>query len=61
MINLIGGVPDVGALLRIPGAHVHVYGKAPRPNRKVGHVTVVADDPEMLSERVALVDRLLFS
>ena len=28
----------------VPGAHLHDYGKAPRPGRKVGHVTVVAPD-----------------
>jgi 5-(carboxyamino)imidazole ribonucleotide synthase len=43
MVNLIGSVPDVGALLAVPGAHVHLYGKAARPARKVGHVTVPAD------------------
>lgn len=26
--------------LAVPGAHVHLYGKAPRPGRKLGHVTV---------------------
>ncbi len=40
MVNLIGTVPDVGALLAVPGAHVHLYDKAPRPARKLGHVTV---------------------
>jgi 5-(carboxyamino)imidazole ribonucleotide synthase len=40
MVNLIGVVPDVAALLAVPGAHVHLYGKAPRPARKLGHVTV---------------------
>jgi 5-(carboxyamino)imidazole ribonucleotide synthase len=44
MVNLIGSVPDVGALLAVPGAHVHLYGKAPRPARKIGHVTVPLDD-----------------
>jgi len=27
-----------------PGAHWHDYGKPPRPGRKVGHVTIIADD-----------------
>ena len=40
MVNLIGELPDVAALLAVPGAHVHLYGKAPRPARKLGHVTV---------------------
>jgi 5-(carboxyamino)imidazole ribonucleotide synthase len=30
--------------LAVPGAHVHLYGKAPRPGRKLGHVTVCGDD-----------------
>jgi 5-(carboxyamino)imidazole ribonucleotide synthase len=30
--------------LRVPRAHVHLYGKAPRPGRKLGHVTVGGAD-----------------
>lgn len=30
--------------LGIEGAHVHLYGKGTRPGRKLGHVTVCADD-----------------
>lgn len=41
MTNLIGSVPPLDALLAEPGAHVHLYGKAPRPGRKLGHVTRV--------------------
>ena len=40
MVNLIGGVPALADLAAIEDAHVHLYGKAPRPGRKVGHVTV---------------------
>ena len=43
MVNLIGEVPDVAELLAVPGAHLHLYGKTPRPGRKLGHVTVAAD------------------
>ena len=43
MVNLIGFLPDEVAVLGVPGAHLHVYGKAPRPARKVGHVTVPLD------------------
>src|SRR5262249_49148193 len=42
MLNLIGGGPEPSAILATPGAHLHLYGKAPRPGRKVGHVTVRA-------------------
>src|SRR5690606_20559289 len=36
MVNLLGSLPPIGRLLEIAGAHVHVYGKAPRPARKIG-------------------------
>ena len=48
MLNLIGDLPDVAEALRIPGAHLHLYGKTPRPGRKVGHITLRADDPAQL-------------
>jgi len=27
-----------------PSAHIHTYGKEPRPGRKVGHVNAVGSD-----------------
>lgn len=44
MVNVLGEVPPISELLGHVGAHVHLYGKAPRPARKVGHVTVVGSD-----------------
>jgi len=46
MINLIGGeVGDYQKWLAVPGAAVHLYGKATvRPGRKMGHVTRVFAD-----------------
>ena len=34
----------LAAALDVLGAHVHLYGKAARPGRKLGHVTVCGDD-----------------
>jgi len=45
MINFIGTMPPAAGLLRIPGVHYHSYGKTPRPNRKLGHCTVLAASP----------------
>ena len=56
MVNLIGTVPPTEEILAIPGAHLHLYGKAPRPGRKLGHVTVTADTP---AARDALLERVL--
>ena len=44
MLNLLGEMPDPVALLALPAGHLHSYGKAPRPGRKLGHYTVVAAD-----------------
>jgi 5-(carboxyamino)imidazole ribonucleotide synthase len=47
MTNLIGDeINDYERWLTVPGATVHLYGKgAPRPGRKMGHVTQVAPVP----------------
>lgn len=36
---------------RIPDAHVHLYGKAERPGRKIGHVNVLGEDAGVVRER----------
>ncbi|MFQ3547090.1 MAG: 5-(carboxyamino)imidazole ribonucleotide synthase [Termitinemataceae bacterium] len=43
MVNCIGSLPDKAAILKIPGAHFHDYGKEGSVGRKVGHYTLVAD------------------
>lgn len=55
MVNLLGSVPDRGAVLGLAGVHLHLYGKAPRPGRKLGHVNVRADTPEELESRLERV------
>jgi 5-(carboxyamino)imidazole ribonucleotide synthase len=45
MVNLIGTVPDTAALVAVAGAHIHLYGKEPRPGRKLGHITFVGGEP----------------
>jgi 5-(carboxyamino)imidazole ribonucleotide synthase len=54
MANLIGAVPPLEELLALPGARVHLYGKEPRPGRKVGHVTLVDPDETTVERLVAL-------
>ena len=39
LVNLLGEIPRLHRVLSVGDAHVHVYGKAPREGRKVGHVT----------------------
>ncbi|MHA7838256.1 MAG: 5-(carboxyamino)imidazole ribonucleotide synthase [bacterium] len=52
MINLVGSLPDLDALEPAPDLFVHVYGKSPAPGRKLGHVTLVADDRDALESRL---------
>ncbi len=53
MVNFIGGLPPLAEVLEIPGAHMHDYGKSPRPGRKVGHATVRAASRREVKARVA--------
>ncbi len=53
MVNLIGELPEAAEVLRAPNTHLHLYGKSPRPGRKLGHVTVRADKFEKLQQRLA--------
>jgi 5-(carboxyamino)imidazole ribonucleotide synthase len=50
MSNVLGGaIEDMYAgylhcMARDPGVHLHMYGKAVRPGRKVGHATTLGED-----------------
>jgi 5-(carboxyamino)imidazole ribonucleotide synthase len=39
-------------ILKIEGAHLHLYDKAPRPKRKLGHITLVENDVDVLHENL---------
>jgi 5-(carboxyamino)imidazole ribonucleotide synthase len=53
MLNLIGDLPESAAVLAVPDAHLHLYGKSPRSGRKLGHVTLRAASPERLALRLS--------
>ncbi|MFC3914600.1 5-(carboxyamino)imidazole ribonucleotide synthase [Pseudaeromonas sharmana] len=55
MLNLIGQWPSEALTLAERGAHLHLYGKAPRPGRKVGHLTLRArSEGELMSHWLRL-------
>lgn len=60
MVNLVGGIPEADDVLGVAGAHLHLYGKAARSGRKLGHVNVLDLGPrnQSLAERGALVAAL---
>jgi 5-(carboxyamino)imidazole ribonucleotide synthase len=53
LVNLLGpDGPDriaerLPVALEVADAAIHLYGKSSRPGRKIGHVTVLADDAEV--------------
>src|SRR5690625_7303103 len=57
MVNLLGStaedlVPGMEAALAAdPELKVHLYGKAVRPGRKIGHVTLIGQDTDELLQR----------
>ncbi len=59
MVNCIGQAVDPAAVLGLPGCHLHWYGKAIRPGRKLGHVTVVASSEPELWSRIRAVAALV--
>ncbi len=65
MVNVLGdcwraGEPAWSEVLAVPGAHVHLYGKADaKPGRKMGHVTCTAATVEDALARAGLVKKIL--
>jgi 5-(carboxyamino)imidazole ribonucleotide synthase len=55
MVNLIGSVPELRALLAMPGWHAHLYGKEPRPGRKLGHMNWCGPADELIAARDAMI------
>ena len=65
MVNLLGdlwidGEPDWAGALAIPDVKLHLYGKQdPRPGRKMGHLTALADSPDTAAEKAIAARDLL--
>ena len=57
MANVLGGTREdlyaayLHVMARDPGAKIHLYGKAVRPGRKIGHVTVTGADLDTVRTR----------
>jgi 5-(carboxyamino)imidazole ribonucleotide synthase len=58
MVNLIGRTPEPRDVLAVPGAHLHLYGKEPRPGRKLGHITVTSPSAEALAWVLPVISAL---
>jgi 5-(carboxyamino)imidazole ribonucleotide synthase len=59
MRNLVGQMPPRALLLGIDGLHLHDYGKSPRPQRKLGHCTLLDRDRDSAVERLTALESAL--
>ena len=59
MYNLIGTIPDGVRSLPSTDFCLHDYGKAPRPGRKLGHITVVGHTPAERDGQLADIAAIL--
>lgn len=58
MLNLLGEAPPAAEVLAEPLAHLHLYAKAPRPGRKLGHVNLAGPAPAVAEAAARLQARL---
>lgn len=67
MVNIVGAAdgageplhPDWDGIDALPGTHLHLYHKAWRAGRKLGHVNLVAATAEALAGQLAALERLI--
>lgn len=60
MVNYVGvdgQTPDWEAIDALPGTHLHLYHKAHRHGRKLGHINLVAPDLATLQARLAELEK----
>ncbi len=57
MLNLIGDIPEQAR--RLSNGILHDYGKQPRPGRKLGHITVIADTIEARERILAEIKQIV--
>ena len=58
MVNIIGQYPKTEDVLALKGAHLHLYNKAERTGRKIGHITLMptnSDELITLCRQLALI------
>ncbi|MBX3386954.1 MAG: 5-(carboxyamino)imidazole ribonucleotide synthase [Phycisphaeraceae bacterium] len=56
MVNLIGGpIPDPASMPREPWMRLHLYGKAARRGRKIGHINACAVSRADLERRIGWI------
>lgn len=50
MVNIIGQHPKSEDVLALKGAHLHLYNKSERAGRKLGHITLMPNNSDELTD-----------
>lgn len=59
MINIIGETGPVEKVLEMDGAFLHLYDKAEREGRKLGHITLIAETEDELYQKITELNAFL--
>ena len=59
MINIISKYGSTNKALEIKNAHLHLYDKTERENRKLGHITITSDSLEELQSSIQNLNEYL--
>lgn len=59
MVNIIGQHPDSAQVLALDSAHLHLYGKSERQGRKLGHITLMPQQAEQLTDLCRALAKIL--
>jgi 5-(carboxyamino)imidazole ribonucleotide synthase len=52
MVNIIGKTGPTNIALKMPNAHLHLYDKTERDDRKLGHINITASSQAELDESI---------
>ena len=59
MINIIGQHPKSEDVLALKGAHLHLYNKSERAGRKLGHITLMPNNRDDLTDLCRQLAKIL--
>jgi 5-(carboxyamino)imidazole ribonucleotide synthase len=59
MINIIGQIGNTDIVLNMPNTHLHLYDKAERSDRKLGHINISANSEQELNASIQQLQQFL--
>jgi len=59
MINIIGEHGPIQKVLETKNAHLHLYDKKERKDRKLGHITITSSSLEQLNQSIDALKEFL--